>query len=454
MSNDLSIGTKAIEITADIKTKAYGDADPALTYQITSGSLVGSDVFTGSLSRIAGEEVGSYAIHQGTVTAGSNYNISFVSADLTIGQRAIEVTADAKSKTYGDADPVLTYTISNGSLIGSDVLSGDLSRTAGEDVGTHAILQGNLDNSNYAITFVSNDLTINTRYITVSTDAQTKIYGELDPVFTYQISSGTLVGNDTFTGSLSRIPGEDVGTYTISQGTLELSANYYLAFVGAELTIAQRDIEITANNKTKITGTADPVLDYTISKGSLAFSDTFTGSLTRDAGESVGTYAITQGTLAASANYQLSFVPGTLTITDLQTQSITFDALADVSYGDADFTLTATGGGSGNPVTFTSSNTSVASISGNTLSIHGAGTTEITASQAGNEAYASAADVTHTLVVNSRGIEITADAQTKPCGAVDPELTYQITNGSLIGNDALSGSLTRVSGEDLGAYPN
>jgi hypothetical protein len=68
------------------------------------------------LSRVAGESVGSYAIQQGTLTAGGNYDLSYVGADLTIGKRAITVTADAQSKTYGDADPALSYQVTSGSL--------------------------------------------------------------------------------------------------------------------------------------------------------------------------------------------------------------------------------------------------------------------------------------------------------------------------------------------------
>ncbi len=52
-------------VTADPQTKVYGDADPALTYQITSGSLAFSDEFTGSLTRDAGEDVGTLRHHPG-----------------------------------------------------------------------------------------------------------------------------------------------------------------------------------------------------------------------------------------------------------------------------------------------------------------------------------------------------------------------------------------------------
>jgi hypothetical protein len=52
---NLSITTRGITVTADAKTKTYGDADPSLTYQVTTGSLVNSDTFSGSLTRLAGE---------------------------------------------------------------------------------------------------------------------------------------------------------------------------------------------------------------------------------------------------------------------------------------------------------------------------------------------------------------------------------------------------------------
>ena len=95
-------------VTADAKSKTYGDADPALTY---TGTLHGTDSFTGSLARVAGENVGSYAIQQGSLSAGSNYALSFVGANLTINARPVTVTADAKSKTYGEDDPALTYRV-------------------------------------------------------------------------------------------------------------------------------------------------------------------------------------------------------------------------------------------------------------------------------------------------------------------------------------------------------
>ena len=79
-----TIAKKDLTVTADAKSKTQGEADPALTY--TAEGLVGSDTLTGALSREAGEDPGTYAITQGTLTAGDNYEITFVPATLTINK--------------------------------------------------------------------------------------------------------------------------------------------------------------------------------------------------------------------------------------------------------------------------------------------------------------------------------------------------------------------------------
>src|SRR5439155_336887 len=141
---DRTISKRAVTVTADAKSTTYGDAGPALTHQLTACSLAFSDAFTGALSRAAGENVGTYAIAQNTLALSGNYTLAYVGANLTISKRAVTVTADAKSKTYGDADPALTYQITSGSLAFSDAFTGVLSRATGEAVGSYAIGQNTL----------------------------------------------------------------------------------------------------------------------------------------------------------------------------------------------------------------------------------------------------------------------------------------------------------------------
>jgi hypothetical protein len=85
--------------------------------------------------------------------------------------------------------------------------------------------------------------------ITVTaTVSQTKVYGQNDPVFTYTVSPALLSG-DIFTGSLSRVAGNDVGTYAIGLGTLSAGSNYSISYVGANFSITKADQPIIVPTK-------------------------------------------------------------------------------------------------------------------------------------------------------------------------------------------------------------
>jgi MBG domain (YGX type) len=121
------------------------------------------------------------------------------------------------------------------------------------------------------------------------------------------------------TATYSRTGGETVlgSPYTISAtlAPVGVLSNYDITYNTANFTIEARPIEVTADDQSKVYGQPDPALTYQITSGSLAFSDAFSGALTRDLGELIGTYDITQGTLALNSNYSLTFVEGTFTIT-------------------------------------------------------------------------------------------------------------------------------------------
>ncbi|HOZ51921.1 MAG TPA: YDG domain-containing protein, partial [Chitinophagaceae bacterium] len=118
-------------------------------------------------------------------------------------------------------------------------------------------------------------------------------------------------------------------------------------------------------------------------------------------------------------------------VAGLISQTITFNALPNVIYGSSPVTLTATGGASGNPITYTSSNTNVATIAGNTMTIVGAGSTVITASQAGNANYEPALDVMQTQVVDVKELTV-------PSASADNKV-YDGNNIATISNLSLTG---------------
>ena len=98
-------------------------------------------------------------------------------------------------------------------------------------------------------------------------------------------------------------------------------------------------------------------------------------------------------------------VTQTLTVSKI-TQSITFEELPVMTFGDTPIELNATASSS-NEVVFESSDETVATISGKTLTVVGAGSCIITASCAGDNNYYTAIPVERVLVVNKAGQTIT-----------------------------------------------
>ncbi len=367
-SVNIVLTARPVTVTANNEGKDFGQSDPTLTASVTSGSLVGADVLSGSPVRDPGEDAGTYAINQGSLALTSDYSMTFQPGVFTIGQQTINVTADHQTKVYGTADPNLTYSVSP-SLQGPDTFSGSLSRSSGESVGTYGIGQGSLSlGSNYNLSFTGNTLDITPAPITITADAKTKVYGTIDPALTYQVTSGSLVNSDTLSGSLTRTIGESVGTYPINQGTLA-NSNYTITYASANLTITKASQTITfdpLSNKTM----GDP--DFTVNASStsgLPVTFTVDGNCTIsgntvhvtavgncdvtahqagdgnfDAAEDVTqsfTVATLTHTITASAGANGSINPnGSVTVADGTNQSFTIVAdsgyhVSDVSVDDA-----------------------------------------------------------------------------------------------------------------------
>ncbi|WP_448697761.1 gliding motility-associated C-terminal domain-containing protein [Mucilaginibacter sp. AW1-3] len=124
--------------------------------------------------------------------------------------------------------------------------------------------------------------------------------------------------------------------------------------------------------------------------------------------------------------------------TTLLPQAINFPPVATVTYGCADIMAGATSTNSGIPISYSSSNTSIATTgaSGN-IHITGAGTVTVTVSQAGDQIYSPAASVSRTFTVLPAALTIKADDQTRVYGVADPIFTFTYTglvNGDSAGN--------------------
>ncbi|WP_020476098.1 MBG domain-containing protein [Zavarzinella formosa] len=361
VSGSLTVTKVSLTVTAADKSKAYGASVPSLTYT-ASGFVNGDDAgdLSGSLSTTAalGSHVGSYPITQGSLGSG-NYTISFTAGTLTVTKVALTVTADDQSKIYGDDLPELTYSAS-GFVNGDDEsnLTGSLSTTAtlASDVGSYSITQGSLGSGNYTITFTGATLDVTAAELTVTANNRNKVYGDSLPSLTYSTSG--LVNGDTaggvLTGSLATdaTSASDVGSYSITQGTLAAGSNYTLTFNGATLSVTPATLSVTADHQTKVYGDDLPELTYSAS-GFVNGDDesVLSGALATDAtsASDVGSYSITQGTLSAGSNYTISYHSSTLSVT-AATLTVTADD-QDKVYGDAvpSLTYSASGFVNGDP---------------------------------------------------------------------------------------------------------
>ncbi len=273
---------------------------------------------------LTGDDAVDYSLTQPTL-----------SADIT--KAPLTITAQTNSKTY-DANITASTTPTVSGLQGStDTVTG-LAETydnanAGTgktlSVSTYTVNDDN-DGGNYAVSAVSTSTGVITQYnISVQADHQSKVYGNPDPSpLTYLVTEGSLQGEDGFSGSLTRDSGENVGSYSINQGSLIAGGNggnnYNLAFSTSSLDINPRPITITAYDLGKEWGSSDPTLTAHITSGTLAEGDSLTGTPARDTSKNdIGTTSITHGTIditdgesSAGSNYDITFVKGTFTISD------------------------------------------------------------------------------------------------------------------------------------------
>lgn len=212
----------------------------------------------------------------GTYTAtaeisNNNYTISSNEATtFTIGQKALTVTAEDKTVTYGDSVP---YTATYNGLLDCDKGKlGTPNFTCNyNEVGTYSITVDGLENSNYAITYVNGTLTVNKRTVTLDWGtANSFVYDGI--AHTLNPAAKNVVNNDNLDLTVT-ITGENIsGSSAINAGTYTATAsitnkNYVLAesSKSATFTITARALTITANDHEIIYGSAPATNGYTIS---------------------------------------------------------------------------------------------------------------------------------------------------------------------------------------------
>ncbi|WP_214627532.1 MBG domain-containing protein [Paenibacillus agaridevorans] len=373
----LTVTKAPLTVTASNGERQYGAVNPPL-----SGSIVGlrnGDTFpvAYSTTATAGSGVGSYAITSNVTDRDDklkNYEVQSVPGTLTVTKAPLSVTADNKTRKYGDANPVFTSTsvgLRNGDIFS---VSYSTSATAGSAVGQYDITATVADQggklANYEVQTEKGKLTISKASYTVTVDDKTREYGDPNPVFTS--TSVGLRNGDTFPVSYSTSATADsaVGEYDIIPSVADQGgklANYEVQTEKGKLTISKASYTVTVDDKTREYGEPNPV--FTSTSVGLRNGDTFPISYSTTATEvsGVGTYAITSNVMDLDntlKNYEVQSVPGTLAVTKAPLTVTADNQTREYGEANSDFTGTSVGLRNGDtfPVSYSTSATSDSAV--------------------------------------------------------------------------------------------
>ena len=206
----LTVNPVALTITASNASKTYDGLPFSDGDGVNFSGFVNGDnasVLAGALSyggsALSAVNAGSYRINTFGL-ASHDYAIAFAPGTLTIGARALTISANPQTMTYGDTAPALTYTVGGQGLVHGDGLTGALSTVASStaNVGVYAISQGTLFASpNYLIVaFLGSRLTVAPRLLEVIADNQFKFVGRSLDLGATRFTTSGLVNADSVFG--------------------------------------------------------------------------------------------------------------------------------------------------------------------------------------------------------------------------------------------------------------
>ena len=332
-------------LTAALKTS---DGNPlsgkVVVFKLNGNSFAGNTATTdangvATLSDVslAGISVGTYPNAVNARFGGDGFNAASTGSNsLTVNKAVLNITADNKSKSYREANPAFTYTPSgfiNGDT--ASVLSGNPAFETTADinsvVGSYPITlsEGTLNAANYSFNFVAGTMTVTMATPTVNwNNPDDIIYGtalsetQLNATAANPNDGSSIAGSYSYNPALGSVL--TAGSKTLSvQFTPSDTANYATPLQkSVSINVVKAVLTITADDKTKIFGTANPLFTFTPSgfvnndTAATAFSGAPQMTTTALTGSGTGNYDINaaNGNLNSS-NYSFSFVKGTLTVT-------------------------------------------------------------------------------------------------------------------------------------------
>lgn len=411
-------------IKADDKTITYGDPLPQLTYTVSGLVFEETEEVLSQPVTIATEAgtepaIGEYSISIGGGNA-ANYTVSYLQGVLTVEKLAQQLLFDPfPEKTFGDgpfelsaiggaSGNVVVFESSNAEVA---VVQHNILTIVG--AGASKITASQAGDNNHKEVSVTRDLLVKkASQEIVFAEVPAMIYGKGPYKLSAEASSGLPVSISSSNAALAVIEGGEIVikaageiAWTVRQ---EGNQNYLPADPVVRLsTIGKAQQEITFGELPSSVGifTGKIELKATASSGlpisyAIAGPAILNGSLLTLTG--IGEVTIT-ASQAGNSNYQAAQkIAKSFTVTAdspaRKTQKISFSPIADKTFGDTPFKLTASSD-SGLPVSFSVSS-GAATLDGSTVTITGAGSVTLVATQAGDEFYHPAGEVSHTFNVH------------------------------------------------------
>ena len=332
----LTVSQKALTVTANSATKTYGDTVTFAGTEFTTDGLVNGDSVSGvtltsdgaaATAQVSGSP---YAI-VASDAAGSgldNYTISYTNGSLTVSQKALTVTANSTTKTYGDTVTFAGTEFTTDGLVNGDSVSGvtltsdGAAATAQVSGSPYAIVASDAAGSgldNYTISYTNGSLTVSQKALTVTANSTTKTYGDTVTFAGTEFTTDGLVNGDSVTGVTLTSDGA-AATAQVSGSPYAIVAsdaagsgldNYRSATPIGSLTVTPATLIVTANNTTMVLGGPVPT-----------FSAYYIGLVNGDTVSSLG-------------NLNLSFTPGSTTVSGTSTITLSGNATST----DSDYTI-------------------------------------------------------------------------------------------------------------------
>jgi hypothetical protein len=335
----LTVGKKALTVTAGDRTKTYGDMLQVGSSEFTASGLVNNDAVTSVTLSTSGANatagVGSYPVTASNAvgTGLANYSVTYQPGSLTIAKRGLTITASDRGKVYGSLVTFAGTEFNAAGLVNSDTVDAVTLASTGAATGASAgsypvVASGALGSglSNYTISYADGSLTVAKKALIVTANAASKTYGSTTTFAGTEFSAAGLVNGDQVTAvslqSSGAASGSAVGAYTVVPSDASGSglSNYNVSYASGALTVTPKALTVTPNARTKTYGESVAFAGTEFTADGLVGSDTVSSvtlaSSGAGGGASAGSYTITAVAASGSglSNYAISYGSGTLTV--------------------------------------------------------------------------------------------------------------------------------------------